>query len=302
MSILRAAVDDLEGVDDEGIVGAADAVADELEEAGVDDLAGLEVVLFAGAAVGDANAAGRDLIVVEGLADGGRADAHVVALDVGVEDALGGGGPLVEVGLDPVGVALEEGGEFAGAVGAGDVGGADEAGDDGGESGGGVAGVLFPALLLGDRGVADEEGGGAFDEGEDVEVAEAVELPETPGEDDGEGDLVELDAGPVGGSVDPEVLGEAAVGALGAGEIDESAESGVDASAGEESGGGLDHVAGPDEVVAAEVVVGLGGTPGDGGGGDEGAGVGLVLVGEDDVVADAHEAAAVGGGGGEALG
>ncbi len=188
------------------------------------------------------------------------------------------------------------------AVGAREIGRADEAGDDGGEGGGRVAGVLLPAFLLGDGGVADEEGGGALDEGEDVEAAEAVELPETPGENDGEGDLVELDAGPVGGAVDPEVLGEAAVGALGAGEVDEGAEGGIGAAAGEEGGGGLDHVAGPDEVIAAEVVVAFGGSPGDGGGGDEGSGVGLVLVGEDDVVADAHEAAAIGGGGGEALG
>ena len=179
--------------------------------------------------------------------------------------------------------------------GAGDIGGADEGGDDGGEGGGGVAGVFFPALLLGDGGVADEEGGGALDEGEDVEAAEAIQLPETPGEDDGEGDLVELDAGPVGGSVDPEVLGEAAVRALGAGEVDERAEGGVGATAGKQRGGGLDHVASPDEVIAAEVGVALGGSPGDGGGGDEGAGVGLVFVGEDDVVADAEEAAAVGG-------
>ena len=42
---LEDVVDDFEGVDDERVVGAADAVADEFEEAGVDDLAGLEVVL-----------------------------------------------------------------------------------------------------------------------------------------------------------------------------------------------------------------------------------------------------------------
>ncbi len=42
---LEDVVDDFEGVDDERVVGAADAVADEFEEAGVDDLAGFEVVL-----------------------------------------------------------------------------------------------------------------------------------------------------------------------------------------------------------------------------------------------------------------
>ncbi len=111
--------------------------------------------------------------VVEGLAGGGRADAHVVVLDVGMEDALGGGGPLVEVGLRSSRRRFRGRRPARGLAGAGDVGGADEAGDDGGERGGRVAGVLLPALLLGDGGVADEEGGGALDEGEDVEVAEA---------------------------------------------------------------------------------------------------------------------------------
>src|SRR5580704_9969359 len=294
-------VDNFEGVDDERVVGAADAVTDEFEEAGVDDLAIFEVSLFAGGAVGNADDAGAGLFVVEGLAGSGRADAHVVVLDVGVEDALGGGGPFVEVGFDPVGVGFEEGGQFGGLVGAGDVGGADESGDDGGEGGGRVAGGLLPTLLLGDGGVLDEEGGGALDEGNDVEVAEGVELGKTPRKHDGEGHFVELDAGPVGGAVDPEVLGEAAVGTLGAGEVDEGAKGRVGTVAGEEGSGGLNHVAGPDEVVATEVRVAFGGSPGDGGGGDEGSGIGLVLVGEEGVVADAHEGAAVGGSGDQTL-
>jgi hypothetical protein len=56
-----------------------------------------------------------------------------VVLHVGVENALGGCGPFVEVGFDPVGVGLEEGGDLDCSVKAGDVGGADEASDDGGE-------------------------------------------------------------------------------------------------------------------------------------------------------------------------
>lgn len=67
---LEGMVDDFEGVDDEGVVGAADAVADEFEEARVDDLAGLEVILLVGGAVGDVNAARSDLIVVKGFAYG----------------------------------------------------------------------------------------------------------------------------------------------------------------------------------------------------------------------------------------
>ena len=183
-----------------------------------------------------------------------------------------------------------------------DVGGADERGDDDGERGGRVAGVFFPALLLRDGSVADEEAGGAGDERDNVKAAEGVDLPETPRKDDGERDLIELNAGPVGRAVDPEVLREAAVWVLRAGQVDERAESRFRAAAGEQSGRGLDHVARPDEMIAAEVVVGLGGAPGDGCGGDEGAGVDLVFMREDDVVRDAHKAAAVGRGGGEALG
>ena len=171
---LEDGVDDLERVDDERVVGAADAVADKFEEACIDNLAGLEVLLLVRGAVGDMDVAGSDLVVVEGLAGSRRADPHVVVLDVGIEDAFGGGGPLVEMGFDPVGVAFEKGCEFVGLLGAGDVRRADEAGDDGGEGRRRVAGGLFPALLLGDRGVADQEGGGAFDQREDVEVAETI--------------------------------------------------------------------------------------------------------------------------------
>ena len=110
----------------------------------------------------------------------------------------------------------------------------------------------------------------------------------------GESDLVELNTGPVGRSVDPKVLGESAIRTLGTGQVDQCAAGGVRASAGEQRGGGLHHVARPDQVITAEVVVALGRSPGNRSGGDECTGVGLVLVGQDDIVADAHQAAAVG--------
>ena len=52
-------------------------------------------------------------------------------------------------------------------------------------------------------------------------------------------------------------------------------------------------------MIAAEVVVRLGRAPRDGGRRDKGAGVGFVLVGENDVLADAGEAAVVARSGGE---
>ena len=131
---LQDVIDDLEGINDERIVSAADAIADEFQEAGIDDLAGLEVGAFAGLAVADVNHAGLDVGIVEGLAFGGRADTHVVVGDFGKQDAGGGGGPLVEVSFYPVGVVLEEVGEFR-ELGAADVRGTDEGRDDGGERG-----------------------------------------------------------------------------------------------------------------------------------------------------------------------
>src|SRR5581483_7669952 len=297
---LEDVVDDFEGVDDQRVVGPADAVADELEEAAVDDLAGFKLVLLAGLAVRDVDHAGRDGWVVEWLAFGWRTDAHVVIGHLGQENARGGGGALVEMRFDPVGVVTEEVGELGKFL-ANDVRGAEQRGDDGRERRGAVAGVLLPALLLCNRSVADKEAGGAGDEWNDVKAAESAHLPESPGKDDGERDLVKLNARPVGCAVDPEVLREAAIGMLGAGEIDERAQRCLRAAAGEQRARGLNHVARPDQVIAAEVVVGLGGPPWDGGGGDEGAGVDLVLMREDDVMRDAHQAAAIGGGGGEAL-
>ncbi len=167
---LQNVIDDFERIDDERIVGAPDAVADEFEEAGIDDLAGLEVALLAGLAVVDVNPSVGQLGVVERLAHGRRVDAHVVVLDCREQDAFVGRRPLVEMRFDPVCVGFEEAAEFSGLTRSRDIGGTDQGGDDGGECRGGVACGLLPALLLRDRGVADEEGGCTLDEGKDVEA------------------------------------------------------------------------------------------------------------------------------------
>ena len=229
------------------------------------------------------------------LAAFGRADAHVVALDFRVQHAVVGDRPVFEMTLDPVGMLFEEVRQFRRVVNAGHVGGADEAGDDGGQSGGRVAGDFLPALLLRDGRVANQEGGGALDEGENVEVAEGIELPQAPCEDDGKGDLVELNAGPVGLAVDPEILRKATVGLLRTSQVGERAQGGFSTAAGHQSRRSLHHVARPHQVVAAKVVVTLGIAPGDGGGRDEGAGKGLILVRQDNVVADLQQASVVAG-------
>ncbi len=298
---LEDRIDDLERVDDEWVVGTANTVADELEETTVDDLARFKVVLLVRSAVGDVDHAGRDVVVVEGLSLSRWTDAHVVVRNVRVKDAAVSGSPLVEMGFDPVGIAFEEAAEFAGAVRTHDVCSADQRRDYGCERGGRVACVFFPTLLLRDRSIANEERRGVADEAEDIEVAEAIELPQTPREDDGKRYFVKLDAGPVRRSIDPEVLREATVRMLRTGEVDQRAASGVDASASQQCGCGLHHVPRPDEVIAAEIVIGLRGSPRDRRRGDKRAGVGLVLMREDDVVGDASQLAVVGRGRGQPL-
>src|SRR5690606_1452910 len=144
-------------------VRGADAVADQFEEAAVDDAvlgrAGLAVVV-----------AQRSLVVGVLVA----AEAQEVAAVAPV--AGGGEHPRLDLRLIVVGGGLVAGGRGGVARGAGDVGGGGQAGDGGGGGGGGVALLLLPALLLGPRrrdgpvvpqdadgAAVDEEVGGGLD-------------------------------------------------------------------------------------------------------------------------------------------
>ena len=103
-------------------------------------------------------------------------------------------------------------------------------------------------------------------------------LPQAPGQQDREGDLIQLNALPVGPAIDPEILIEAAVLALRHRQIDERAQRRAHVADGQQGGGGLHHVARPHQVVAAELVVAFFIAPGNAEGSDHRAGVRLVLV------------------------
>src|ERR1700734_831675 len=117
-------------------------------------------------------------------------------------------------------------------VGAHDVSGTDQTGDNSGQCRWGVTGGFFPALLLGDWSVTHQKSGGALHEREDVEVSQAVQLPKAPRQDEREGDLVELNAIPVGGSINPKVLCKTAVLLLRTGEVHKGPAGSVYAAAG----------------------------------------------------------------------
>ena len=126
-----------------------------------------------------------------------------------------------------------------------------------------------------------------------VKPPEATEPPEAPREQDGKRDLVELDSLPVRLAVDPEILGETAVRVLADGQVDQGPQGRARVSRRQEARGGMDEVARPDEVISPSVVVALHLPPGNRQRGDEGAGVRLVLVGEEEAVAPAIEVPSV---------
>src|ERR1019366_4055038 len=126
-----------------------------------------------------------------------------------------------------------------------------------------------------------------------VEATERACLVEAPREEYRQCDFVQLDAAPIRSAVDPGVLGEPAVRLLVDGEVDASSKWGVQISCGQQRGGAMDHVPGPDKVIPALVVVSLRFSPRDREGRDDGPGVVLVLVRQEDAEAAVKELPAV---------
>src|SRR5258708_39797711 len=85
-------------------------------------------------------------------------------------------------------------------------GGGDERGDAGRERRRREATQVLPAVELRERPFADEELRGGTDHDRIRVVVEAARNAEAPGEEDCERDLVELNGGPVGSTVDRPVL------------------------------------------------------------------------------------------------
>ena len=115
-------------------------------------------------------------LVRVGLAALRRADAHIVALDVGRRTPL-----LVTVQSSrcPSIQSANSSRNTASSMDSwarSDLRGADEARNNHGQSGGRVAGIFFPTLLMGDGRLLYEKADGSLDKGNDVQLAEAVRL------------------------------------------------------------------------------------------------------------------------------
>src|SRR5208283_4027171 len=166
---------------------------------------------------------------------------------------------------------------------------ADQRRDVAGEGGRRVAARLLPALLSGGRSFPYEITAGPQDRDVRVKVSQRAGAPEPPRQHDWEGDFIELYAGPVGTTVDPEILVEAAILALGDSEINQGAQRGGVIADGEQSGGAVHHVPGPHQVVSPQIVVALVFAPRNAHAGNHGAGIDLVLVGEQEIYASLEQ-------------
>ena len=83
-------------------------------------------------------------------------------------------------------------------------------------------------------------------------------------------------------SVDPEVLGKAAVRLLADRQVDQRPQGQLGIAGRQQGRRALHHITGPDEMIPTAVLIAVRLAPRDGRGRDEGAGVRLILVGEDD--------------------
>ena len=117
-----------------------------------------------------------------------------------------------------------------------------------------VPAVFFPAFLRSDRPMMDEIAGRFQHHRIRVKVLESLGLVQAPGEQDGQGDLIQLDAAPVGFAVDPEILVEASILLLGTGQIDQGTERDLRTAGRQQTGGTVAHVPCPDQMVAAQIV------------------------------------------------
>ena len=135
--------------------------------------------------------------------------------------------------------------------------------------------------------MADEISSRPQDHGVRIKVLQGVLTTEPPGEQNGEGDFVELDSMPVGLTVNPEVLGETSVLVLRDIEIDQCSYGCGTIAGGQHRIRAIDHVARPYQVVTALVFIAYYFSPRNGERSDKGARVGLVLVSAEQIEARA---------------
>jgi len=160
----------------------------------------------------------------------------------GDERPLRGHHPGFDVAFEEVGVLFEESGHRPVSPFAGEGGRADQRRDVGGDGGRRIAADLFPPLLLGRRSMEDQVASRPHHHRIGVEVPEVALAQQAPRQEDGEGDLVELDPTPVRLAVDPEVLGKSAVLVLADGQVDQGTQGRLDVPRGEETRGRIDPV------------------------------------------------------------
>src|SRR5712664_3296642 len=86
-----------------------------------------------------------------------------------------------------------------------------------------------------------------------VEKTESVGLVQSPRQQDGRGDFIELFAVPVGLAVDPTILRNGAIVILQAGEPNQRTKRGAGLARGEQRRGAFDHITRPHQMISTQI-------------------------------------------------
>ena len=265
-------IDDLDRVQNSGIVRRAQAEAHQGQRIGADDL-DRQCVGFADGPILDGNESLQrrcDSVAILG------SDPHVIAFDAGLagEIAVYRVGPALDVVVPGVGILAQKFGGLGLAHGLREIGGNQQSSDFSGQRKRRIAAILFPAVLLRDWAVGDDEGrcfahhrppALVFTEAAGRIAAQQID------QQNRECGLIHLEAVPVGPSIQPHVLCPVSVGFLRGFEVMQHAQSVVVRARGQQSASTFDQIARPDKVIAAKVFIALVEAPGDGEAGDNSA-------------------------------
>src|SRR4029453_11010917 len=141
----------------------------------------------------------------------GRIDSDVMMRESLDQLTICCNGPLFDVCCQPVGVRKKKIRTCCLAVFYPPLCWADEGGNHGGEGRRRVTGVFLPSVLAGNRALQDQVRGCPHDHNAWIKQPDGVLFVQTPCQQYRRGNLVELQAGPISGPIDPTVLRKTAI-------------------------------------------------------------------------------------------
>ena len=246
-------IENRERIDDERIVRIAQSQPNEMKEFSADHVARRLLVL----AVRDLQNRGIGFGHVVRSVAIGRRDPQEMLRPIGHEFAAGCDGPFFQMRRQPIRIIERELRRVFIVTRARKFRHDHQAGDDRGQRGWRIPGSFFPAFLPRLRAVSHQITRGAQDQRPRIEKIERIRFVQMPGEQDGRGHFVHLQARPESFAAGPGILRQLAVGILQTSEPDERGTSGRDLTRGQQTDRALHEIARPNQMITAQLIVAL---------------------------------------------